>query len=54
LIKLNNELWVSGRGLIKLTSEMLPGKTVKNHKKTVSRPKLEPITSGIHVAKFNT
>jgi hypothetical protein len=53
-IIMNNELWVSGRGLIKLTSEMLPGGTEKSHEKPVSRPKLDPITSGIRVTKFNT
>jgi hypothetical protein len=50
---MNNELWFSGRGLIKLTSELLPGKTEKSHEKPVSLPKLEPLTSGIHVTKFN-
>jgi len=54
LIITNNELWVSGLGLIKLTSEMLPGGTEKSHVKQVSRPKLEPVTSGIHVTKFST
>jgi len=51
---MNNELWVSGRGLIKLTSEMLPGGTEKNHEKPLSSPKLETVTSGKHVTKFST